>query len=195
MAVKLLSPADKGARVLDSYSRGVIRNGKICNGNWWGYATVLKGASYASLDILIPAQQRGLIDTKSMIIDANSRIIAVGICPRGVLTLGAATGKLKFAPTLASATAALYVETAAAVAGSLAVATAVETINGPVGTTVGGTDVTYKLFATDGGVGAAAVASTMTATVDTIIDIEISFWVSAPFPTRLEVGKAAPAVL
>lgn len=193
MATKTIATSDRGAGVNGSYAREVTRLGKLLYGRWMGYATVKAGTLYNALDIIIPAQQRGVTDTTGLIIDANSRIISVGMAPRGVLTLGAATGKLKFATALAAATPTLYVESAAAVANSLAVAT-VESINGDAAVTVGGSDVTYKIYATDGGVGAAAAASTVTASVDTIIDVEISFWKPAPFPTRLEVGTVAPAV-
>jgi len=209
MVVRIISPSDKSARVNGSFAREVTKLGKTLHGVWMGYATLKAGASYASLDILIPAQQRGVIDTPSLIIEANSRIVSVSIRPRTVLTLGTATGKLKFASSLAAATAALYVETAAAVGGVLAVTVpaytpvtvppttpippAVETLN-ITSVVVGGADTTYRIYATDGGVGAAAVASSMSSPVDTYIDVEIGFSLFAPFPTILEVGKAAPPV-
>lgn len=195
MTVRPISPSDTGASVNGSFSRQVIKGGKCQVGLWRGYATVKAGVSYASLNILIPAQQKGVTDTASLVIDANSRIQSVSMRPLGALTLGTSTGKLKFAATLTAATAALYVESAAASSGVLAVAAAVETINGPLGTTVGSSDVTYKIFATDGVAAGSAAASTVTASVDTKILVEIGFWIPATFPTELEVGKAAPAVI
>lgn len=195
MAVREIATSDRSSRVGGSYSREVTRLGKLLHGVWRGYALLKAGVSYASLDIIIPAQQRGLVDTTGMVIDANSRIVSVSMCPRKALTLGASTGKLKLATALAAATATLYVETAAASSNALAVANPVETINGDAAVTVGGSDVTYKIYATDGAAGGSAAASTVSAASDTYIDVEIGFWKPAPFPSRLEVGTAAPAVL
>jgi hypothetical protein len=193
MAVRIIAPSDRGSNLNGSYAREVIRLGTRLHGVWRGYATVKAGVLAANLDIIVPSQQRGVADTATFVLDANTRIESIGFAPRGILTLGAATGKLKLAATLGAATAGIFVESAAAAANSLAIATA-QTINNP-SVTIGGSDLTFKIFATDGGAGGAAAASTVTATKDTIIDVEIGFWLPAPFPTRLQVGTSAPPVI
>jgi hypothetical protein len=87
----------------------------------------------------------------------------------------------------------LYVESAAAASNTLAVpAAAVEQLNFDAATTVGSSNVTYRLFATDGGAAGAAAASTMSVTTDTIIDVEIGFITVNPFGSREDFGFLAP---
>lgn len=191
MSVREIRPSDTITRGVGSYDRIGIRMGGLQYCEWTGYALIKAGGAVANLDILIPSQQKGKSDTTSLIIPAGSVIRSVGFRTLGNLTLGAATGKLKFATALNAATATLFVESAAASANNLPAQTAaVETQNiAPV--SVGGADVTYKLFATDGGAGAAAAASTVTATKDTKVLVRIAFFRFPPFPTEDEVGYSA----
>lgn len=149
---------------------------------WYGVAVVPAGASVASLDIKIPSQEKGFDDLGSFVVPANTEILSVAFKVAGDVTLGAATGKLKLAPALDASAADLYVESAAASSGTLSAQTVVNDNPLDATTTVGGADVTYKLFATDGGAAGAAAASTVTATVDTRIHVAISGYYPASFP-------------
>ena len=190
----LVLPGDFKNKNDGTYNRTLMYLAGVEHGDWCGYALVNPGANYSSLDVIVPSQQRGKSDTTGLIIPAGSLIRSVGFRTLGNLTLGASSGKLKLATALAAATGTLYVESAAAASNTLAAqATAVETQNvTPV--TVGGSDVTYKLFATDGAAGASAAASTVSATKLTKILVRVSFIKFGAFPTEDEVGYAAPAV-
>ena len=86
----------------------------------------------------------------------------------------------------------MYVESAAASSNILAVpAAAVETLNYDAAVTVGSSDVTYKIFATDGAAAGSAAASTMTVTEDTRIDVEIGFIAAALFGSTEDFGFLA----
>lgn len=192
MALKVINTCDRQSSE-SSFTETVVTRGMYSYGFWRGFATLKAGVSYASVDIVRPSQHRGTPNNESMLIYANSRITGVRFINRGAITLGAATGKIKLAPTLTNATAALYVESAAAASNVLAVPTAaVEQLNFDAATTVGSSNVTYRLFATDGAAGASAAASTMTVSTDTIIDVEIGFMVVNPFGSREDFGFLAP---
>jgi hypothetical protein len=194
MAVRKISPADKKSDQTGSFSREALEVGGLYFGSWRGYALVKAGVTAANLDIIIPSEQRGIPNTNGLIVDAVSYITSVMIKPAANLTLGAATGKLKFAPTLANATAALYAETAAAASNILTGNVVSSQVNAPSAwTSVGGSDITYKLFATDGAAGASAAASTVTATVDTNVFVIVNFVKHIVFPNNLEFGVAAPS--
>lgn len=192
MALKVINTCDRQSSE-SSLTETVVSRGMYSYGFWRGFATLKAGVSYASIDIIRPSQHRGSPNNESMLIYANSRITGVRMINRGAITLGAATGKIKCAPTLTNATAALYVESAAAASNTLAVpAAAVEQLNFDAATTVGSSNVTYRLFATDGGAAGAAAASTMSVTADTIIDVEIGFITVNPFGSREDFGFLAP---
>lgn len=192
MALKVINTCDRQTSE-SAFTETVVSRGMYSYGFWRGFATLKAGVSYASVDIIRPSQHRGSPNNESMLIYANSRITGVRMINRGAITLGAATGKIKCAPTLTAATAALYVESAAAVSNTLAVpAAAVEQLNFDAATTVGASNVTYRLFATDGGAAGAAAASTMSVTTDTIIDVEIGFMTVNPFGSREDFGFLAP---
>ena len=192
MALKVINTCDRHSSE-SSFTETVVSRGMYSYGFWRGFATLKAGVSYASIDIIRPSQHRGSPDNASMLVYANSRITGVRLINRGAITLGAATGKIKCAPTLTNATAALYVESAAAASNTLAVpAAAVEQLNFDAATTVGSSNVTYRLFATDGGAAGAAAASTMSVSVDTIIDVEIGFMIANPFGSREDFGFLAP---
>jgi hypothetical protein len=194
MSVREIRPSDTITRGVGSYDRIGIRMGGLVYCEWTGYATIRSGVTAANLDITIPSQQKGKPDTASLMIPANSVIRSVGFRTLGNVTLGAATGKLKLATALTAATTGLFVESAAASANTLAAqATPVEQQNiTPV--TIGGADATLRLFATDGGAGAAAVASTVTAAKDTKVLVRVAFIRFPIFPTEDEVGYSAAAV-
>lgn len=192
MALKVINTCDRQTSE-SAFTETVVSRGMYSYGFWRGFATLKAGVSYASVDIIRPSQHRGSPNNESMLIYANSRITGVRMINRGAITLGAATGKIKCAPTLTNATAALYVESAAAASNTLAVpAAAVEQLNFDAATTVGASNVTYRLFATDGGAAGAATASTMSVTADTIIDVEIGFITVNPFGSREDFGFLAP---
>lgn len=192
MALKVINTCDRQTSE-SAFTETVVSRGMYSYGFWRGFATLKAGVSYASVDIIRPSQHRGSPNNESMLIYANSRITGVRMINRGAITLGAATGKIKCAPTLTAATAALYVESAAAASNTLAVpATAVEQLNFDAATTVGASNVTYRLFATDGGAAGAAAASTMSVSADTIIDVEIGFIAVNPFGSREDFGFLAP---
>lgn len=192
MALKVINTCDRQSSE-SSFTETVVSRGMYSYGFWRGFATLKAGVSYASIDIIRPSQHRGSPDNASMLVYANSRITGVRMINRGAITLGAATGKIKCAPTLTNATAALYVESAAAASNTLAVpAAAVEQLNFDAATTVGSSNVTYRLFATDGGAAGAAAASTMSVSVDTIIDVEIGFIIANSFGSREDFGFLAP---
>lgn len=192
MALKVINTCDRQTSE-SAFTETVVSRGMYSYGFWRGFATLKAGVSYASVDIIRPSQHRGSPNNESMLIYANSRITGVRMINRGAITLGAATGKIKCAPTLTNATAALYVESAAAASNTLAVpAAAVEQLNFDAATTVGASNVTYRLFATDGGAAGAAAASTMSVTADTIIDVEIGFITVNPFGSREDFGFLAP---
>ena len=192
MALKVINTCDRQTSE-SAFTETVVSRGMYSYGFWRGFATLKAGVSYASVDIIRPSQHRGSPNNESMLIYANSRITGIRMINRGAITLGAATGKIKCAPTLTNATAALYVESAAAASNTLAVpAAAVEQLNFDAATTVGSSNVTYRLFATDGAAAGAAAASTMSVTADTIIDVEIGFLVVNPFGSREDFGFLAP---
>jgi len=190
------STSDGLSRAVGSYSREGIRIGDRIFCQWSGFALVTAGATSAALDVIIPSQQRGKTDTIGLVIPANAVITSLGLRPLGNLVLAAATGKLKLATALNVATASLLAETAAAAAGTLtAVATANVTSNIALSpASIGASAVTFKVFATDGGAGGAAAASTVTAAKDTKVLVSIGFVVPAPFPTEGDVGFSAPKI-
>lgn len=191
MPIKAIATSDAKTEQSGSYSRTGVQIGGVQYCRWIGFANVLAGVTASSLDIIIPSQQRGLADTIGLIIDGRSNIQTIGIQPEGVLILGSSTGKLKFASTLASATTGLYVESAAASAGSLAVAPAIIQYNQPP-LSIGTNDLTFKLYATDGGAGASAGTSTVTAIKDTRVIVTICFTNYTPFPLSNEVPGLTP---
>ena len=192
MALKVINTCDRQTSE-SAFTETVVSRGMYSYGFWRGFATLKAGVSYASVDIIRPSQHRGSPNNESMLIYANSRITGIRMINRGAITLGAATGKIKCAPTLTNATAALYVESAAAASNTLAVpAAAVEQLNFDAATTVGSSNVTYRLFAAAGAAAGAAAASTMSVTADTIIDVEIGFIVVNPFGSREDFGFLAP---
>lgn len=148
-----------------------------------GVATIPAGTTAASVAVVRPSRQKGQSDGV-MAIPANAEITRVALKLEGDATLGAATGKLKLATALAAATADLYVETAAASGSTLAADGWVSNDNAlDATTTVGGSDVTYRIYATDGGAAGAAAASTVTATTETKVYVQICGYVPLDFPT------------
>lgn len=193
MTIKAIAPSDKKSDMTGSYSREGVQVGGLLYCSWRGYALVKANVLSPSLDIIIPSTQREIPDTTSLIIPANSFITSVMMRNAGNLTLAAATGKLKLAPTLTNSTAVLYTESSAAAANVLASGNLARTFAAPSSfTTVGGSDVTYRIFATDGAAGASAAASTVTASVDTKVYVVVSFISHINFPANSEFLVSAP---
>lgn len=195
MTFSIISTSDTMSAELGSYKRQFQQIGPYCYGLWNGFATVRNGVLSPSLNIVTPAKVKGWADQTALTLPAGAFICSVSMKTEGPLTIAAATGKLKFAATLTAATSTLYVESAAASGGVLATQTVpVSTFNvTPV--SGGGSALTYSIFATDGGAGGAAAASTVTAAVETRILVTIGVMIPAPFPTNLEVGYSVPPVV
>lgn len=189
MPIRAIATSDTITRAAGGvYTRYAVQIGGVLYGRWYGYGLVTPGGNFSSLDVVIPSQQKGQADTIGLVIEGNSFIQGVGIRPMGNLTLSAAAGKLKFATSLATTTNGLFIETPAASAGTLvAPANASENFNVPP-VNIGGADLTYRIFATDGATGAATVSATR----ETRILVCVDFIKKAPFPTDQDVGRPVP---
>lgn len=179
MAVSIVNPSDAVEAQRGSYKDQAVRN---FNGSasalWYGRATVPAAGAAANVDIIRYEPQLDFEGNLAFTIPANSLIHRIAMFRTGPLIMGAATGKIKIAPTLTNSTAGLYLSSPAAAANSLAANTGITyTDSGfsQAGVSVGASDVTYKLFATDGGAPGAEVASTMRATEDTDVIVAIAF--------------------
>ncbi len=196
-----------------NFDLSFTQTGVDSNGHTWfdiaGYCIVPTGGTAASLPVIIPNQQKNLADVTGLVIPANAYIAQVGFCTRAAVTLGATTGKLKLAPALTTATAGLYVESAAAVSNTLASQSSAnaaketgrvnpDTLNyvqtqniTPV--TVGGSPVTYSLYATDGGAAGAAAASTVTSPTSSVVKVlvRVQYLLFRQPPTEDEIGYSA----
>lgn len=192
MPIRAIATSDSKSEQLGSYARTGVQIGGIQYCRWIGFANVLAGVTASSIDITIPSQQRGLADTVGLVLDARSNIQTIGIYPEGLLNLGTATGKLKFASSLASATNGLFVESAAASGGVLAVPSSPVIQYNQPSVSIGTNDLTFKLYATDGVAGAGAGASTVTATKDTRVIVCVTFTNYTPFPLPNEVPLITP---
>ncbi len=182
----LISTSDFNTRFDLSYARIGIDMNDHESYRWVGYVDVQAGASYASMDIITPARQKGKPDVTSLVIPGNSYIRHLAFKPLGNLTIGAATGKLKLATSLASVTAGLTVESAAASGGTLTAPTDEYQTRNITSVLVGSSDVTFKLFATDGTTGASTVS-----TPDpkrTRILFMVAFIKFCRFPTEVEIS-------
>lgn len=188
MAFHEISTADTRSETKGSFSRQVVRLGGIIYGHWTGYALLKAGASYASVDIILPSYQRSLNNVVGLKLDALTAITSIGMKALGPITLGAATGKLKFASSLNNAVATNYVESAAAVSNVLAKpTTASRQLNSAANWAIFTEERTFKIYATDGAAAGAAAASTMTVTTDTRILVELNFMGHAHFPSNEDI--------
>lgn len=194
MTIKAISTADAKSDQIGSYARVGVQIGGIQYCRWMGFALVQPGSVASVLDVIIPSEQRGLPDTVGLMLPANSLIQSIGIHSQGNLTLGAATGKLKLAPALNTATTGLMAESPSAVGGILTMPTQPSITRSVPAATIGASDTVFRLFATDGGVGAAATASTVSATRETRVLVCIDFINYAPFPRGNEIPPATPRV-
>lgn len=192
VSLNIVNPSDAVESNKGSFQNQAVRrfDGWV-SCDWVGRAKVLSSGTVASLEVVRHNPQLGTAPNASLIIPANALITRVAFRTLGALTMGAATGKLKLAPTLTNSTAGLYVASAAASATVLAAQTDyVSTINTPAGVTVGSSEVTFKLFATDGATAGSEVASTVTATTDTEIIVVVSFLARDILPIDTSVYKA-----
>lgn len=191
MAFHEIATADTRSETKGSFSRQVVRLGGIVYGHWTGYALLKAGASYASVDIILPSYQRSLNNVVGLTLDTLTAVTSIGMKPLGPITLGAATGKLKFASSLANAVTTNYVESLPAASSVLAVsATPFRQLNGTANWTIFTGERTFKIYATDGAAAGAAVASTMSVTEDTRILVELNFMSHAHFPTEEDIPMA-----
>lgn len=168
-----------------SATTGVVFETVPLGGKRWfaikGIAVVPAGSTAASIAVVRPSLEKGA-SNGAMTIPANAEITKVAFNVEGDVTIAAATGKLKLADSLTAATADLYVESAAASGGVLAPALVSNSNPLDSTTTVGGTDVTYSIYATNGGAAGTAVASTVTAATETTIQVQICGYLEDDFP-------------
>lgn len=153
---------------------------------WRGIAKIAAGASYASVDIKLPSGEKGFDDVSSLVIPADSQITRIAFKTGGPITIdGTATGTLKIATAATVTTAGLFAESAAAASNVVAAATVEEDypLDGTV--SVGGADVTYKLFATTG----VDVADTMSVSSDTLVYVTICGYYPVGFPVDKDFGE------
>jgi hypothetical protein len=196
---KILAPGDlKGAGQLSFRDEMMNLNNGYASFEWLGVATVVPGVLAAALDIVRYSPQRAVVNgtwanNTAFIIPANSLITRVGFKTVDALTLGAATGKLKLASSLTANTASLFVSSAAASSNTLAAGLAQGTA-ALAGVTVGGSDVTYKIFATDGNAteGSAAASTVTTTLTDKLIYVRVCGYYPLPFPDNSEFTVAPP---
>jgi hypothetical protein len=182
----LVSTSDFNTRFDLSYGRHGIDMNDHESYRWVGYVDVNAGGSYANLDLITPSRQKGKTDHPSLIIPAGSYIRHLAFKPLGNLTIGSATGKLKMATSLASVTAGLVVESAAASGGVLTAPTDEYATKNISSVLVGSSDVTFKLFATDGTTGASTVSTPDSKR--TRILFMVSFIKFCRFPTEVEIS-------
>lgn len=193
MAVNIVNPSDAVEAQRGSYKDQVVRTFEgAARGLWYGRATVPSSGTVASLNIVRYEPQLDIAGNAALTIPANSLITRIAFHLEGDITLGAATGKIKIAPTLTDNTSGLYLFSAAASSNTLAKNTAgAYTDSGlsVAGVSVGGADVTFKVFATGGQAAGSDVASTMTATTDTEIIVAIGFITPDEFIPPTQVFK------
>lgn len=184
-----IATADTRSETKASFSRQVTRIGGLLFGHWTGYALLKAGGSYASVDITLPSYQRSLNNKLELKLDNLTAITAIGFKPLGDITLGDASGKLKFARALNDATATNYVESGAASSNVLAApASAYRVLNSPANWAIYSSgERTFRIYATDGAAGASAAASTMSVTQDTRILVAVNFFAHAHFPTSEDI--------
>lgn len=177
--VNFVNPSDAVEAQRGSYKDQAVRTFEgAARGLWYGRATVPASGTVASLDIIRYEPQLDIAGNAAFTIPANSLITRIAFHVEGVITLGAATGKIKVAPTLTNDTAGLFLFSPAASTNALAAnAAGAYTDSGlsVAGITVGSSAVTFKVFATGGQAAGSDVASTMTATTDTEIIVAIGF--------------------
>lgn len=196
MAIRLIASSDRGARYDGSYSRNVCDlNCGIGTFEWAGYVLVPAGSVASSLDIIIPFRDnRGSPDTVGMVLEADTHITKLSLQVLGPLQMGSAAGRLKLAPTIGEAAATQFVQSGAATAGTLNPAGFARRQNNSFAAAInsGANPVTYKVFATDGGNGAAAAPSTVTATKETKVLITICGYLFLSDPEESDIGFSVP---
>lgn len=173
----------------NAYEREMLRVGGLLLFDWLGYALVRPGVTAAILDIIVPSRQRDVADTVGLVIPATAVITRVGVRVPSAVTLGAATGKLKIATSLTQNSAVLTATSAAASSNSLAAAVFKVDNNLNVASTgVGGADVTYRIYATDGAALGSEAASTVTAAAETRLEVQICGYMHDDFALAGEAG-------
>lgn len=192
--IQTISPADKGFNYSGSFARNGMRLGAYTNWHWCGVCIVPAAAVVAELDVISASQSRSQADRVGLVIPPASVVQYLSIQTMGAITLGVAAGKLKFAPALASADATQFVESLAATGTNLPADTVAQEKLNLLGTgTLINANTTWKLFATNGGAGAAATASTMRAAGnrDVRVIVSIGGYTFPSPPTSGDVGLTA----
>lgn len=196
MAIRLIASADRGARFDGSYSRNVCDlNCGIGTFEWCGYILVPAGSSASSLDVIIPFRDnRSSPETVGMVLEADTHITKLSLQVLGELQMGSAAGRLKLAQTIGEANQSQFVQSGAATAGKLTPAGFARRQANSLATAIstGPNPVTLKVFATDGGAGAAAAPSTVTATKETKVLITVCGYVFLSDPEEFDVGYSVP---
>lgn len=195
----IIQPSDTHAGMLEgaAFKNQSIRLGGFCFFEWLGRGTVPSSGTVASISIRRPAPLKGQTALPDLIIPANTFITRLAFLPLGAITLGAATGKVKLATTLTNST--YQATSAAAVSNVLAVPAAeIESsstgLRSLTGVNVGTSDVTLKLFATDGAAAGSEVASTMTASTNTDVLVYVTGYCRVTFPSIESFLKDPPYI-
>jgi hypothetical protein len=191
VTLNIVNPSDAVEVNKGSYANQAVRNfdGTV-SAFWFGRATVPSSGAVASIPVYRYEPQLGFAGNAALSLPANAAIVRLAFLPLGALTLGAATGKLKLGTTLTNSTAGLSATSAAASSNTLAAPTDYIMQNNiltPV--TVGSSDVTYRIYATDGASLGSEAASTMTAAADTDILVAIGFVALDNLPLEETVFK------
>jgi hypothetical protein len=163
---KVINAGDLRVDGANSYSNQAVNLGNgYVSFDWYGRVPLAAGVSYANAHILRYSDQKGKSPRSALIIPANSLITRIGI-KHGALTMGGATDKIKISSAVNTSTSGLYLLSAAASSNALAAITSwIYQNNGDAAVSVGSSDLTLKLFATDGnGTVGSQAASTMTST-------------------------------
>jgi hypothetical protein len=194
----LMQPSDTNAGMLEggAFKNQAIRLGGFGFFEWLGKATVPSTGAIASLNIRRPPPMKGQSAVSALIIPANTTLTRLAFLPLGEITLGAATGKIKLSATLTNTT---YQATSAAASSSVLAVPASEIessstgLRSLTGVNIGTSEVTLKIFATDGA-SAGEAASTMTATTDTDILVYVAGYCRVPFPSSESFLKDPPVI-
>lgn len=191
---RVVNPSDVSVANYGSFMNQAVRtfDGYV-NFFWTGRVTITSGA-IANSNVTRYDPQKGITGKGSLIIPANTGITLLGIYPQGALTSGVATGKLKLSATLTASTAGLYVVSAAASGGVLAAPTAWVTSYSTTPVTIGASELTFKLFATDAGAVGSEAAGTMSAAANTDVLIMIAGRGRDDLPSNLGIFSAPSPV-
>lgn len=200
MSFRVISPSDKSASD-GSWSNEAVRVGDgMIAFDWKGWVKLKAGTAANTFPIYRFDPQRGVAPKTALVIPANSFITKMGFffCdPSNVdktftVTNATSAGKIKLASGITVNTSGLFCNSAAASSGTHAhipfTAPARQVNITPV--TVGSSDITLRLFGSDGNAteGSAAL-SNLTVTVDTLIAVFVSgVFAENPHPDSFQLS-------